>query len=740
MKQIKIRPIAIILASSLCALLVTKLVVDYSLISLLNKQASGIGRDWSHYVDDTLGEDLPSLTFNQDSAKIAEKPLGNLGVAVAKLFAVGKVFQIDFIDLNCSCYVSFADRSHFQHEEHGASIRLIDDGATAKNHTGGLSGEDSRKHFLAPDSHVSSETHRDQKHSNFVLTYSTFAEPQAAVPGHTGAGILPIDQSLVSSVWHKELHNASVSEGGSAHQDHAVAEIYSRLQRENGNKLVLRLLVDMDAFAERNSTIMYLASAAVLLLLILFFAYPATKHVENLRARRKSDANAHFLANHDVLTGLSNRNSFQENVPKLLEDAISRGRNGSLFLIDIDNFKKINDFYGHHVGDQVLQHIAGMLKDQVRKNSIVARLGGDELAIVSFDDRSDKNFNFKDIAFPAEFQVEVDGGEETFIVSFSVGISRFPRDGTELPELMRNADLALYDAKDKGKSTAREYRSEMKDRFYQRQALFNEFRVALKSSQILPFYQPIICTNSGRVAGIEALVRWQHPKRGLISASDFSAVFEDRQICEAIGCQMIERVTADMANWKKTNVPFERVGFNVNAANLLRSGFVLDIVSLLAKRGLSPRELAIEVTEKTTFGTNSKALFDKLHELREMGCEVVLDDFGTGYSSITHLKELPYTFLKIARAFISNIAEDPEDQAIVSSLIDLGKSLNYKVVAEGVETYEQYEKIKELGFHLSQGYYFSEPVSAEELPSVIDELRASYFQHFKAPQFHEDVA
>lgn len=742
MKHITTKTLAVIVASGICFLLVAKLAVDHSLNLMLTKQASGIGRDWSHYLDNRLGDDLPALSGDAETVTISAAKFGVVVDAVSELFAVGKIFQIDFIDADCFCVATFSNQSHFESKlsDAGSGTQLTDEEASSHQHTGTPIDHSKHTHSHVGDSRFATELHSSLMDVHYLLSYARFgSQNDNASMGEWGS-FLPLDEQSVESVWDVELHKVLLPLDSSALSNHSVAEIYHRIQRGDETKLAVRLLVDMDEIATRNQAIMYVASATILLLLFLSFCYPAVRHFENLRARRKSDAKAHFLAHHDILTGLSNRNAFQENVPKQLEQSISEGTNGALFLIDVDNFKRINDFYGHHVGDQVLRQIAEMLKAKVSSGSMVARLGGDELAIVSFQNAGDDEIKFDDLDFSSSFQVDMDGSKEAFDVSFSVGIARFPQDGSELPELMRNADLALYDAKDKGKSTACEYRPEMKASFYQRQVLFNEFRAGLKSSQILPFYQPVVCTRTGRVAGVEALVRWQHPQKGLVCASDFSEVFEDREICELIGCQMIDKVTKDMALWKEANVPFERVGFNVNAANLLRSGFVLDIVSSLARHGLSPKELAIEVTEKTTFGTNSKALFDKLHELREMGCEVVLDDFGTGYSSITHLKELPYTFLKIARTFISNIVDDPEDQAIVSSLIELGRSLDYKVVAEGVETYEQYEKIKELGFHLAQGYYYAKPVSAEELPSVIERVRARSFRHFQPQNFHEDVA
>lgn len=746
MKLSKFKFIALIALSVICFGFMAKLVISYSLASLLATQASSIGRNWSHYLDNRLGEELPVLSHGADAIPIADDKLGVVVDAVSEIFGYGRILQIDFIDASCNCFATFINPLYFDsHTSYDPDSDQRPNGNFAID--GPLSDHSKldidhsvHEHLYDSDSRVMDKSRTSQEDLNFILTHVTYGNIATEPVKEGPADFLAIDNAPVDLIWNQQLNHVQLPLVSSGILNYPIGETYHRVQRGGDEKLVVRLVTDLKNIAARNQTIGLVTSGIVLVLLLLVFGYPAARHIESLRARRKADAKAYFLAHHDVLTGLSNRNAFQEQVPKMLAQAQADGFVGSLVLLDVDNFKQINDFYGHHVGDLVLQRVADVLNEQVPAGSMVARLGGDELAVVSFHHAAEKNRGPGNCQFSSSIPVELEGGEGSLDVTFSIGISRFPRDGTELPALMRNADLALYDAKNRGKATAREYRPEMKIGFDNRQILLNEFRAGLKSSQILPFYQPIICMRTGRVAAVEALVRWQHPQKGLLSASDFSEVFDHRELSELIGCQMIDKVTKDMARWKETNVPFERVGFNVNAANLLRDSFVMEIISALSRNRLSPRELAIEVTEKTTCGTNSKALCEKLHELRRMGCEVVLDDFGTGSSSITHLKMLPYSFLKIARTFMSNITHDPEDQAIVSSLIKLGQSLDYKMVAEGVETYEQYEKVRELGFHLSQGYFYSEPVSAAQLPMVIDSVRARSFRNVGPQNYQEDVA
>lgn len=747
MTHTQIKFALLILVSSLSFLAIGNLAVKYSQQTLLSKQADATGRDWAHYLDNRLGNEFPVLTGSQAGALIADEQLAGIDGAISEILALGNIFQIDFIDANCSCLASFVNPAQF------SSADPQQAGAANQGHLAASGGDirmspplrsgAARSAFEAagqPPRPFAGQRQTEHTGSNYILNYIRYGEnPESGVSG-APYGFQPVDRKIIQSIWMSEAHQVAIPRSGLVEGVGTVAEIYHRIQRDDQTKLVLRLLVDMDVMAKRNRAILYLASILILLLLFLSFGYPAIRHVQNLRVQREADEKAYFLANHDVLTGLANRNAFQEEMPARLQGCNASGGGGALFLIDIDDFKEINDFYGHHVGDHVLQMVAKILTEQCSENCLVARLGGDELAIASCDGFLTNNAEMDEIVFPSEFQVDLAGSRETVDVSFSVGIARFPRDGTELSELMRNADLALYAAKNAGKSAVREYHPQMKIGFHQRQVLFNEFRAGLKTSQIFPFYQPVVCTRTGLVQGVEALVRWRHPTRGIISASEFADVLEDREICEMIGCQMLEKVTADMARWKQADVRFRRVGFNVSAANLLRSGFTSEIVSTLTRRGLTPQELAIEVTEKTIFGTNSKSLFGKLHELRDMGCDVVLDDFGTGYSSITHLKELPYSFIKVAKTFIGNISDDMQDQAIVSSLIELGKSLDYKVVAEGVETHAQYEKIKELGFHLSQGYYFSEPVPARDVPEIIEEVSARSFRFPPNHGLHEDVA
>lgn len=746
MKLSKFKFLAIIALAVICFGFMAKLVISYSLSSLLSTQANSIGRDWSHYLDNRLGDDLPVLSHGADAIPIADDRLGGLVDAVSEIFGFGRVLQIDFIDANCNCFATFKNPLYFDsHTSYDPHSGMRPNGnfvvdAPQADYSKLEIDHSLHDHLHASDSRVMDKSRTSQEDVNFILTHVAYGNI-ASRPGTDGpAGFLPIDKAPVDLIWNHQLNHVQVPLTNSGILNYPVGETYHRLQRGDDEKLVVRLVVDLEKTAARNETTGLVTSGIILILLLLVFGYPVFKHIESLRARRKSDAKAYFLAHHDVLTGLSNRNAFQEQVPKMLAQANTDNLVGSLILFDVDNFKQINDFYGHHVGDLVLKRVATVLSEQFPVGSMIARLGGDELAVVSFHHAAEKERGRENCLNSSSISVELEGGEGSLDVTFSIGISRFPRDGTELPDLMRNADLALYDAKNRGKAIAREYCPEMKLAFDNRQVLLNEFRAGLKSSQIIPFYQPVICMQTGRVAGVEALVRWQHPQKGLLSASDFSEIFDHRELSELIGCHMIDKVTKDMARWKETNVPFERVGFNVNAANLLRDRFVLEIISALSRNRLSPKELAIEVTEKTTSGTNSKALCEKLHELRRMGCEVVLDDFGIGSSSITHLKLLPYSFLKIARTFMSNITHDPEDQAIVSSLIQLGQSLGYKMVAEGVETYEQYEKVKELGVHLSQGYFYSEPVSADQLPAVIDAVRAQSFKDVDPQDYQEDVA
>lgn len=440
---------------------------------------------------------------------------------------------------------------------------------------------------------------------------------------------------------------------------------------------------------------------------------------QSKRHQAKREKDLEYLAYHDALTETYNRYYFQQDGVAFLNVCRDQNLDGQLVVVDVNNLKEINDFHGHEAGDQALLSVARTLKANSPPLSIVARIGGDEFAILMSDDGTAEQGQNRILGIPESIEVQVGSDQRNIDVSVSVGLACFPRDGETLNELLQNADLALHRAKRGPTPRVCVFDQEMRHRFNERVQMLTDFRSALQGAEIVPYYQPLVDIATGRVGGLESLARWRHPERGVLTPAVFHEALDDYALSEEVGRQMLELIMHDMASWRATGVEFESVGLNVGESDLLRPGFALDVASGIANHGLSQGDLGIEVTERCVFGTNKELLLQKLQELRSLGCYIALDDFGTGYSSITHLKELPRTAVKIDRQFVKNIVDDKVDQSIVEALVELGRAIGFKLIGEGVEEIEQRDLLEALGCQMAQGYYYSRPVPAEEVPALI---------------------
>ncbi len=442
------------------------------------------------------------------------------------------------------------------------------------------------------------------------------------------------------------------------------------------------------------------------------------RQVQRMKAR--SDRLLADAVCHDHVTGLPNRKGFQEEASKFLRACSSRDLSCALFILDIVDFAEINDYYGADVGDQVLRDVAAALKVHAPQSSLVARLGNDEFAVLILEGAFEHSRRGEGTTIPEKITVAASGARRNIDVSLRAGLARYPRDGVDLKDLTTRADLALNSAKPSAKPSIVEFHHTMGEIFENRFQLVSKFRDALVASQIVPYYQPLIEIETGRVTRLEALARWRHPEGGLLSAGVFLDALQDRENAEMLGKEMIRQITCDVGGWKAAGVAFGSVGLNVSEADLLRPSFGLDIVKELARQGLSPDALFIEVTENVTFGSNRRCLLQKLSELRTNGFQIALDDFGTGYSSVTQIKELPCSLLKIDKSFIDNVVNNDVDRAIVRALAELGGKVGFELVAEGVETIEQCAVVRALGCRFVQGYLFSGPVEAADVPALIE--------------------
>jgi diguanylate cyclase (GGDEF)-like protein len=429
---------------------------------------------------------------------------------------------------------------------------------------------------------------------------------------------------------------------------------------------------------------------------------------EDITERRLAEADLAFLARHDALTLLPNRTLFQERLAQAL--ASTRRRAGcALLLLDLDGFKVVNDNLGHPVGDALLQAVAGRLRSAIREIDTVARLGGDEFALIQCGLESPH-----DVAVLAERVIasvaepfDIDG--HRVLVGASLGAAVAPSDGTSSETLFRNADVALYLAKDEGRGTFRLFEPKMDARVQVRRALELDLRDALANDAFALDYQPILELRSGRVVGFEALIRWNHPVRGLINPADFVPIAEDTGLIVSIGKWVLRRACLEAAGWP------DDIGVSVNLSAIqFRGGQLLGAVeAALSEAGLAPSRLELEITESVLLH-NSDDRLATLHRLRALGVRVALDDFGTGYSSLSYLRSFPFDKLKIDRCFIGDLVSNRESKVIVSTIIGLAVGLGMTVTAEGVELAEQVAILREKGCAQVQGDLFSPPLGADE--------------------------
>jgi len=428
---------------------------------------------------------------------------------------------------------------------------------------------------------------------------------------------------------------------------------------------------------------------------------------------KQSQAQLAHLAHHDPLTDLPNRLLFHDRLGHALSRADRDGSQLAVLFIDLDRFKHINDSLGHLAGDGLLQEVARRLTGAVRKEDTVARMGGDEFTLLLEDLRRPE-----DAAVLARKLLEALGdpyaiaGRELFVTA-SVGISLYPRDGRSAEELVRNADAAMYQAKDAGRNGYHFYTPELTAAALQRVHLEADLRRALGRGELVVHYQPQIELGSGRLIGAEALVRWRHPEQGLIAPDRFIHLAEDTGLIIELGELVLRAACRQAMDWLASGVPIERIAVNVSAQQVQRSDFVGTVRDVLADTGLPPRHLELEVTETFIMGQAEEGI-RALHQLREMGVRLAVDDFGTGYSSLGYLKRLPIHMLKIDRSFVSELHGDSEDLAIAKAVIALGRTLGLQVIAEGVEHDDQAGLLLAEGCHYAQGYLFGRPLEGAD--------------------------
>ena len=433
-------------------------------------------------------------------------------------------------------------------------------------------------------------------------------------------------------------------------------------------------------------------------------------------------AQAHIerLAHHDSLTGLLNRYSFEHRLDQALANAQRNPARLGLMFIDLDHFKRINDSLGHAIGDQLLIEASARMRSMVRDSDIVARLGGDEFVIVLTDmetplDATNVSKKLLD-SLAQPFHLE----GNTLHTSLSIGISVFPDDGNDALTLMKHADAAMYQAKKQGRNNAQFFTADMTDAANEQLSLEHDLREALDQQQFELYYQPQVCSQSGKVCGVEALLRWHHPTQGMISPLKFIPIAEDAGLIEPIGLWVLETACKQIAVWRQTGLRGVRVAINLSAIQLRSRALVSQVIETMSRHAIAPGELEFEITESAAMSDPIYATH-VLQVLQNLGAQIAIDDFGTGYSSLAYLKRLPVNSLKIDRSFVQNIDVDENDASISTSILALAHSMGLRVTAEGVETAAQRETLIRLNCDCLQGYYFSKPVPAADCEQVIQE-------------------
>lgn len=428
-----------------------------------------------------------------------------------------------------------------------------------------------------------------------------------------------------------------------------------------------------------------------------------------------------WKASHDDLTELPNRAHFQMHLDRHVR---SVGQEGfALLTLDVDNFKMINDTLGHDAGDFLLRTVAERISRAMRHGDIVARLAGDEFAVIARDVRTEAGAAavaeriFENLREPWLYQGRL--GE----CRMSIGASLAPRHGDTAEELFKHADIALYEAKSRGKGQIAIFRPSMKSAVERRNRQISLARHALASDFVVPYYQPKVNLASGRVAGFEALLRWRHPNQGVQMPSTIEAAFEDLELAGEITQRMLDQVLRDMSRWRNRGIDFGHVAINVTAADLKRDTFADRLLESLAREGLSADCLQVEITETVFMGRGAEYVERALRRLHDAGIRVALDDFGTGYASLSHLKQFPVDIVKIDRSFLHDFSLDPQNQAIINTVISLGHSLDIAIVAEGIETQEQERHLLARGCTYGQGFLYGKAVPAQRVPRMVSATR-----------------
>ncbi|MDQ1406162.1 MAG: hypothetical protein QOG55_1791 [Acidobacteriaceae bacterium] len=461
----------------------------------------------------------------------------------------------------------------------------------------------------------------------------------------------------------------------------------------------------------------------------------------DVSAARAMGVEMSHMAQHDTLTNLPNRTLLQDRLTQAIATASRNDSRIAVLFLDLDGFKHINDSLSHATGDRLLQLVAKRLLAAVRTSDTVCRLGGDEFVILLSEvaHAGDAGVKAGKIlsALSAPFEME----QNTLRITGSIGISTYPEDGQSAELLIRNADLAMYQAKEKGRSNCQFFEKGMNVRAVERQSIEGDLRFALERNEFVMHYQPKIDLTTGEITGVEALIRWQHPGRGLVGPLQFISIAEDCGLVLPIGRWVLRESCKQAKAWQDAGLPAIEMAVNVSSVEFRNDEFLESVGTILKETGLEPRYLELELTESVLM-QHAEFSVPVLQKLKAMGVRLAIDDFGTGYSSLSYLRQFPIDTLKLDQSFIHEINADTDEATIISAVINMGCHLKHRVIAEGVETAEQLAFLRAHGCDEGQGYYFGRPMPALETSKLLDLGTAPTVidQGFQEPGFLQSVS
>ena len=436
---------------------------------------------------------------------------------------------------------------------------------------------------------------------------------------------------------------------------------------------------------------------------------------------KEADKKLYYYANHDVLTGLANRVQFEANLKTTIESAKRRDTNIALMFIDLDKFKEVNDTYGHGVGDKMLKAVAKRIEQSVRKEDFLARIGGDEFVLIlkEINSENDVLTLAKKINDNVKESLAIEN--KVFFMSLSIGIALYPEHADNSEDLIKYADAAMYEVKEAGRNGFSIYHQRMTDKVFEKLSLQNQLKIAILKNEFEMYYQASVDIKTNKIIGAEALVRWKHPQRGVLTPIHFIDIIEDSNMNIEFGNMVIKKVLQDMQTINsKLNDNSFKMSINISSKQFFEEKFITNLEIFCKDFSIEEKQIELELLE-TQIIKNFEISSTKIEKLHQCGFTIAIDDFGTGYSSLSYLKNLKVDKLKIDQSFIRDLLTDKSDKAIVEAIIKLSKTFNLKVQAEGIELKEHYELLKKMKCDLAQGYHFNKPIPLNDFLIFVKE-------------------